>query len=158
MRIFLMNLLLAFVWRAVTGVPGLINLMVGFVIGYMLLWWMRPLLIDGSSYFSRLPRAISFAGFFIVELVKSNFRVAWDVITPKAYRQPGFFAVPLDAESDAEITLLANLITLTPGTLSIDVSTDRKVLYVHGMFVEDVENARRQIKDGFERRVLNLLR
>jgi len=67
-------------------------------------------------------------------------------------------AVPLDARSDMEITLLANLITLTPGTLSLDVSDDRSVLYVHGMFVEDAQLMREQIKNGFERRVLELLR
>jgi multicomponent Na+:H+ antiporter subunit E len=57
-----------------------------------------------------------------------------------------------------EITFLANLITLTPGTLSLDVSDDRSVLYVHGMFVEDPQQMREQIKNGFERRVLELLR
>ena len=67
-------------------------------------------------------------------------------------------AIPLDAETDAEITLLANLITLTPGTLSLDVSDDRRVLYIHAMYVDDVEELRRSIKDGFEKRVMELLR
>jgi multicomponent Na+:H+ antiporter subunit E len=74
--------------------------------------------------------------------------------------RPGVIAVPLDAKTDAEITLLANLITLTPGTLSLDLSPDRGVLYVHTMYIDqdDVERARRQIKDNLERRVLELLR
>ena len=67
-------------------------------------------------------------------------------------------AVPLDAETDVEITLLANLITMTPGSLSIDVSDDRGVIYVHSMFIDDPEEFRRTIKDDFERRVLELLR
>ena len=66
--------------------------------------------------------------------------------------------VPLDATTDAEIALLANLVTLTPGTLSLDVSADRRVLYVHGMFVDDPDELRRAVKQGFERRVLELLR
>ena len=80
------------------------------------------------------------------------------MISPKPQRKPGIAAIPLDARSDTEITFLANLITLTPGTLSLDVSDDRSVLYVHGMFVEDPQLMREQIKEGFERRVLELLR
>ena len=67
-------------------------------------------------------------------------------------------AVPLDVETDGEITLLANLISLTPGSLCLDVSEDRKTLYVHVMFLDDVEECRRELKEGFERRVLELLR
>ena len=67
-------------------------------------------------------------------------------------------AVPLDAKTDAEITMLANLITVTPGSFSLEVSADRSVLYVHAMYVDDPETFRREIKNGFERRVLELLR
>jgi multicomponent Na+:H+ antiporter subunit E len=60
--------------------------------------------------------------------------------------------------SDNEITMLSNLLTLTPGTLSLDVSADRKVLYVHAMYIDDVDEVRRKIKEGFERRILEVLR
>ncbi len=157
MNVFMLNLVLAIIWRAATGYPGLANILLGFVIGYFVLLWLRPL-TGHSPYFRKLPQTIRFLVFFAQELFLSNLRVAWDVVTPKAYRQPGVVAIPLDAKTDIEITLLANLITLTPGTLSMDVSDDRKVLYVHGMFVDDVEAFRRGIKEGFEKRVLELLR
>jgi multicomponent Na+:H+ antiporter subunit E len=67
-------------------------------------------------------------------------------------------AVPLDARTDIEITVLANLITMTPGSLAIDVSDDRRVMFVHSMFVDDPEAFRRSIKESLERRVLELLR
>jgi multicomponent Na+:H+ antiporter subunit E len=118
---------------------------------------LRPLL-GPTQYFRKLPESIRFTFFFLRELIHSNLRVAWDVISPKSRRKPGIVAIPLDARTDIEITFLANLITLTPGTLSLDVSDDRSVLYVHGMFVEDVQLMREQIKNGFERRVLELLR
>ena len=95
--------------------------------------------------------------FFLRELVVSNLRVAYDVLTPTDYMRPGVIAVPLDAHTDGEITLLANLISLTPGSLSLDVSTDRRVLYVHMMYLDDPEQAREQIK-YFESRLLELLR
>jgi multicomponent Na+:H+ antiporter subunit E len=81
-------------------------------------------------------------------------------LAPASYVCPGVVAIPLDARTDAEITLLANLITLTPGSVSLDVSEDRRVLYVHAMYIDggDVEAYRRSVKEGLERRVLELLR
>ena len=157
MRVFLFNLLLALLWAAVVGSVDPAHLLTGFLVGYAVLWIARPVL-GPTRYFGKLFEALRFAAFFIYELVLSNVRVAWDVLTPKAHRRPGVVAVPLDADSDVEITLLANLVTLTPGSLSLDVSPDRRCLYVHAMFVDDIDELRRDIKDGFERRVLDLMR
>ncbi len=92
------------------------------------------------------------------ELIVANLKVAFDIITPKDYMEPGIVAVPLDAETDMEITLLANLITLTPGTLSLDVSKDRKILYIHTLYLDDAEKFRAEIKNGMEKRLLEVLR
>lgn len=157
MRVFLFNLLLALLWAAVVGSIDPAHLLTGFVVGYGALWLARPVL-GPTRYFGKLFEALRFVTFFIYELVLSNVRVAWDVLTPRTNRRPGVVAVPLDAETDVEITLLANLVTLTPGSLSLDVSPDRRCLYVHAMFVDDVEQLRQDVKDGFERRVVELLR
>ena len=117
-----------------------------------------PLTIVSIISFAILFRLFGFLFFFLWELVKSNLRVAVDVVTPKHRMKPGVVAVPLDVDKDEEITLLANLISLTPGTLSLDVSDDKKVLYVHAMYVEDPEAFRKEVKEGFERRVKELLR
>lgn len=81
-------------------------------------------------------------------------------LAAESYVCPGVVAIPLDARTDLEITLLANLITLTPGSVALDLSEDRSVLYVHAMYIDggDVEAYRRSIKEGLERRVLELLR
>jgi multicomponent Na+:H+ antiporter subunit E len=70
--------------------------------------------------------------------------------------RPGIVAIPLDVEGDAAIVLLANLITLTPGAFSLDVSGDRRVLFIHTLYADDA--FRREIKEGFERRVIEVLR
>lgn len=110
----------------------------------------------------KLPKLIGFFGFLLWELVVSSLRIAWDVLTPRAYRSPGIIAVPLEARTDGEIAMVANFITLTPGSLSVDVADDPatggKVLYVHSMFAQEPELLRRALKDGFERRVLELMR
>jgi multicomponent Na+:H+ antiporter subunit E len=71
---------------------------------------------------------------------------------------PGIIAFPLDAKSDLEITLFANLLTLTPGTLSLDVSSDKKILYVHALYVKDADSFRSELKNGLEKRLLEVLR
>jgi multicomponent Na+:H+ antiporter subunit E len=71
---------------------------------------------------------------------------------------PGIIRIPLSARTDLEITLLANLISLTPGSLSLDVSDDRKVLYVHAMYIGDKDAYIAHVKNGFERKLLDILR
>lgn len=157
MVLFLGNVLLALVWVALTGRFSGGNLLLGFGVGFVALLALRRR-GEAPDYFDKLPQALSFLAFYLRELVLANLRVAQVVIHPRPRILPGVVAIPLDVRSDAEITLLANLITLTPGTLSLDVSSDRKVLYVHGMDIPDREEFRRSVKDGFERRVIELLR
>jgi multicomponent Na+:H+ antiporter subunit E len=154
---FLWNLMLALCWALGTGDFTLANLVVGFALGFAVLVLTRRL-AGAPRYGDRTVRAVALAGFFVWQLLLSNLRVAYEVLTPGHHMRPGVVAVPLDATTDAEITVLANLITLTPGTLSLDVSTDRRVLYVHSLYVGDPDEFRREIKDGFERRVLQVLR
>jgi multicomponent Na+:H+ antiporter subunit E len=109
------------------------------------------------GYIRRLPRVIGLAAFFFWELIKANLRLALDVITPRYHMTPGIIAVPLDATTDAQILLLSMLINTTPGSVALDVSPDRKTLYVHVMYMDTPDAARREIKEGFERRVLGVL-
>lgn len=157
MTLFALNLLLAIVWAAVTGTFSLIGLLVGYAVGYVVLLIARPLFKE-TGYFWRVWAALAFIAYFFKELFVSSLRVAHDVLTRRAYARPGVITVPMEARTDAEITLLANLVSLTPGTLSLDVSTDRSTLYVHAMFVDDADQVRAEIKDGMEARLLRLLR
>jgi len=94
---------------------------------------------------------------FCRDLLVANALVAWEVVTPRHYMRPGIIAVPLRAKTDVEITLLANLITLTPGTLSIDVSDDRSTLFVHGLHITSPDSLRAQVR-RLEDRVLGAMR
>ena len=155
----LWNLLLALAWMGMVEDFSPQALLVGFVLGLVVLFVTRRI-VGGPRYLVKVGKALELVAFTLWELILANLRVAHDVITPRYYARPGVIAIPLDARTDAEITLLANLITLTPGTLSLDVSTDRSTLYIHIMYLDDddLEAARRTIKDGFERRVLEMLR
>lgn len=157
MKPFLWNIALAFVWVIVTSAFTLENLAFGWVLGFVLLWSVRQALGE-TTYFEKPWLALKFLLFFVKEIIVCNLRVAWDVVTPKHHMKPAIVAIPLDLTSDAEITLLANMLTLTPGTCSLDVSTDRRTLYVHAMYCDDPDVLRAEIKRDYEARIKELLR
>lgn len=101
----------------------------------------------------RLAHLLEFIGFFHWQLLLANLRLAREVLGPVSRLHPGVVAIPLDLTGDGEVTVLSNIVTLTPGTLSLDASSDDKVLYVHVANISDVEDVRREIKHGFERRI-----
>lgn len=152
MNVLFINLLLSLVWTFLTGSFTPNTLIEGFIVGYLVLWLASPL-YGTSTYFKKFRQTISFLLFVLWELVVATLRVAYVVIKPNLDIQPGIVAIPLDVKTDAEIILLANLITLTPGSLSLDISDDRRVIYVHTMHLTDVEAFRQEIKQGFERRI-----
>ena len=89
--------------------------------------------------------------YFHYELMISVFRVAWEVLTPKQRSNPDIVYVPLDAKTDIEITLLANMVSLTPGTLSLDLNPEKTHLIVHAMFARDHNAVISAIKNGLEK-------
>ncbi len=157
MNLLLLNGIFAAVYTMLAGSGQISAFFLGFALGYAVLWLTQPLYPD-TRYFQKFPKIVNLAAYFVKELVVSNFRVLWDIITPGHISRPGIIGVPLDAASDLEIFLVANLLSLTPGTLSVDVSDDRRTLFVHVMFLEDVEKTRMEIKQQLERRVLEVLR
>jgi multicomponent Na+:H+ antiporter subunit E len=162
MRQFLLNLGLAAAWGALMGSFDAATLAAGFAVGYLVLWVVQPAL-GPSAYVGGVGRAVGFALFYLAELVLASLRVAVDVCRPTLDVCPGVVGIPLRAKTDAEITVLANLISLTPGTLSLDVSPDRRILYVHAMDLENGPSGgpdalRAAVRTTLESRVLALLR
>jgi len=155
MAVILINVILAVAWAAMTGQFALINLAFGFVLSGLILAMIRE--EAGSvSHFRRLARSILLAITFVYELIKSSVNVAVIVLSPSRNLQPAIIAYPLDVTSDPEITLLANMITLTPGTLSVDVSDDRKTLYVHAIDAPDIDAIIADTKSTFERQIMRV--
>jgi len=149
--------LLALAWVTLTGEVSPGNVVFALALGAGAVALGRPL---GSGGFAR-PRLVRLLGFglhFLGQLALANVRVARAVLAPLSRLRPAIVAVPLSLDRDAEIALLANLLTLTPGTLSLEVSEDRRTLYVHALGVDDPEVLRREIREGFERRIREALR
>jgi multicomponent Na+:H+ antiporter subunit E len=147
-------IVLALIWAAMTGTFSGLNLILGAGIGAIAVLLLRRNLAQGRRL-RQLRSVISLALLFFYELAVSALRVALVVLAPdmKSVLRPAIIAFPLSVKSDAEITLLANLITLTPGTLSVDVSKDRSLLYVHTLMLDTREALIADIANGFEAKV-----
>ena len=109
-----------------------------------------------SGILKTIWRAFALAAFFGRELLVANVRMAADVLRPRPSIRPAVVAIPLDITSDAEILLLSALINITPGSVTIDLSGDRRTLFVHVMHMTSPESSRSEIKAGFEQRVKRL--
>lgn len=157
MKALVLNVFLALTWVSLTGWMTASGFVFGYLLSYLLLLWLRPL-IGVTTYFEKLPAIVSFVLFYVQEMIRANLRVARDVISIQRKSRPGIIAVPLDLTTDLEITVLASLLALTPGTISLDVSSDGRFLYVHAMFVDSANALRESIKNDLERRVKALFR
>lgn len=80
---------------------------------------------------------VDFFFFYLWKLVQSNFYIAWDIITPTMHTEPEFVDIPLSLKSTWGLLLFSNLLSMTPGTLSVDMSRDRRMLQVHVLYKRD---------------------
>jgi multicomponent Na+:H+ antiporter subunit E len=102
-------------------------------------------------------RIVYALAYFLAELVIANFRLAWDVVTPGLPPTAGIIRVDTDARTAGEIWLVANAISMTPGTLTLEVDADARHLYVHTLYAEDRSAFERQI-GALERALLAAMR
>lgn len=135
-RLFLLNLFLAIVYVALTSEVTAWNFVIGFALGYLVLSLFARAM-GQASYAGKIFRLLSFLGYFLVKLVKSNIEVAWEILTPRYTMTPRIIRYPVDDLTPGQLTTLANAISLTPGTLTTDVDDEGQYLYVHCMYAED---------------------
>ncbi|MBT6189372.1 MAG: Na+/H+ antiporter subunit E [Tateyamaria sp.] len=152
----LLTLLLAAVWvllqNHVSAGMVVFGLILGVIIPQMTsVWWpdrpkgIRPL------------RMLSYAVLVMWDIVVANIQVAWIVLTrPNSKLQPAWVVIPLDLRQPEAITVLAGTITLTPGTVSADLSEDGHSLLVHALDAPDPDAIRDEIKTRYERRLMEI--
>lgn len=146
---------LALAWMALQGDWSLSTLAWGVILGLVLPWCAAPVVRE-----SRLPASLSGALVLLLivchDIIVANIDVAHRLLGPERVLKPGFLWVPLDVRTPEAIALLASIITLTPGTLSADLSADRRHLLVHALHAPDPDAVIRQIKSRYEARLLRL--
>jgi len=142
---FLLNIGLAIVWCALTTFDGW-NFIGGFLVGAVVVS-VYSRATSGEQYIAKAGRLLRFMVYFCKLMIQTNMQVAWEVLTPKMHQKPRIIRYPIKGMTDIERTTLANAITLTPGTLVIDISPDERWLYIHCMYAQDREAAVREIDD-----------
>ena len=147
---FFLNLSLAFIWCLLQNEISLRQFIIGYLVGAgIMLLFVRA--FHDELYFRKVGLGLRLLGFFVKELLVANWAVTKQVLSPRPNVRAGIIAYPLELQNDILITLLANMITLTPGTLSVEVAPDRRFLFIHVLDIADIEEEKRKIKDGFER-------
>ncbi|GAA0295399.1 multicomponent Na+:H+ antiporter subunit E [Gracilibacillus halotolerans] len=152
-----LNLIIAFMWMFLTESYQFPSFLTGFIIGAFLLFLLRRF-IPSRFYLYRVWKFVSLILLFIKELIKSNVSIVKLVYQPKRTYNPGIFALPIDLKTNWEIAILTSLISLTPGTLSVAISDDNSLVYIHAMDLQDDKKEIESIKDSFEKAIMEVTR
>lgn len=153
----LIHFIVAFSWMLFTNSFTLPDFTIGFVIGIATLMIFQRF-YGFRLYFHRVWAVIKLLWIFSKELVKANIDVLKVVLSPKVQVHSGIIAVPTQLQTQGEITLLAVLITLTPGTLSMDFSDDNQTIYVHALDISNRDEMIKDFHDTFERAIMEVTR
>jgi multicomponent Na+:H+ antiporter subunit E len=133
------------VWLILWGSATPANVLSGLAVAAVVQLLPQPSPGRGRIVFRPLP-ALRFIVYFARKLVEASLVVAAEVLTPQDRIRTGIVAVPLQGASDALLTLVANAVTLTPGTLTLEVDRDQRTLYVHVLHLHSVEDVRHDIR------------
>jgi len=149
------HLIIAFLWMFLSESYTVLSFLFGLIIGAFLLLLLNRF-FEGPFYLKRIYKIIVLCLIFVRELILSNIEIVKHVYRRKPTFEPGIFAMPIDVKKNWEITLLANLITLTPGTLSVAISDDQSQIFIHAMDMETKEQSINDIKDTFEKAIIEV--
>lgn len=151
--------LLAAVWVGLTGDVTLATFVVGMILGVIIiqLFGRRTLKVLKLNIRHFWP-LIQLFFIFLYELLVANLTVLRKVFSPKLNIKPGIIKVPIEVEGPFWITTLANMITLTPGTLTVEVSPDNDYMYVHCLNIDNEDSIVSDIKDTFEKKIQEVYR
>ena len=146
MTLFLLNILLAVLWCFTWGSFDFRTLATGFVLSYLLLGaYSRVTVVEG---YGRKARDLArFAAYFVRVLFVANLQIAYEILTPGLGASPRIVRFGVSGLTPAQRTILVNAINLTPGTLVVDMSPDRRTFYVHCMYARDRDDAVAQLED-----------
>ena len=165
-RHILLNIFLALIWCLLQQKLALPEFFIGALLGYIIIYLHLSILDDQRSkrrvlsmkeYVVITTLTLRYVILFLIEIVKANIDVVKIVLSPKLNMSPGIIAYKMEVKTDAGITLLANSITLTPGTLSVDISEDKKILYIHALHIEDARKLEQSIRDSLEKYTKEIL-
>jgi len=132
-------LFIGFLWMFLQDDWSALSFLSGYLVGLVVLFVMRKF-FSSQYYLFTVQAVINLFLLFIYQLFASSIVVIQRIIKPKLDIKPGIVAFETDLERDIEVTLLAALITLTPGSVVVEISPDNKVLYIHAMDIPELSD------------------
>ncbi|MFC5051782.1 Na+/H+ antiporter subunit E [Rubritalea spongiae] len=102
----------------------------------------------------KLVKLIAFGAFYLKEVVVSNIRVAIDIVSPAYLMKPDILTIDVSQLTPRQLLVVTNLITMTPGTLSLDVADG--VLYIHSMYSDDAEAESKDLVENYINKVCDV--
>ncbi len=148
-----MILFLTCIWCGILVDFSVINVITGLLLGT----YCNLLLIRKSTGGSiNLYRLFLLLAYVAYELVNSGIQLAWDILTPGTRSQPAILEIPTKCRNNLEKTVLANIISLTPGTITIDINNTNNTLIVHAMFARDTKKVVEFIQQKLETKVIRM--
>ncbi len=144
MTLFLLNILLAVLWCFTWGSFDFYTLTTGFILAYVLIGiYSRGTAMEG--YGTKGRDLFRFAIYFVRILLVANLQIAYEILTPGLKLAPRIVRFDVTGLTAVQRTILTNTINLTPGTIVVDISPDRRTFYVHCMYAKDYDDAIRQL-------------
>jgi multicomponent K+:H+ antiporter subunit E len=151
-----LTLILAVVWILLQNDVTAGMVVFGIILG-ILIPWMTSIWWPDTPKGFRLGKMIGYSLVVMWDIMVANIQVAWIVLTvPNSKLKPTWIVVPLELKQPEAITVLAGTITLTPGTVSADLSDEGHSLLVHVLHTDDPDGVRDEIKSRYERRLMEI--
>lgn len=151
------SLVLALLWLSLNGSASPGHVALALTLGFGIPWLLRGLWPAPAPRFRRpllaLWKSLAFAALVAWDVLTANLQVARAVLSPIRRLRPGFATVPIELDDPRAIAVFAHAITLTPGTLTVDVAEDRRSLTIHALDLPDPEATVRGIRERYERRI-----
>jgi len=153
----LVNLLIGVIWMFLQDDWSVLTFFSGYLFGLLVLYILRRYL-PTKFYLVTLLAIVQLFLVFIYELFTSSILVIRQILRPAINITPGIFTLDTELEGDLEVTLLALLLTLTPGSVVVEVSSDSKKFYIHAMDIPESSNAVLQSQAKFEKAIKKVTR
>ena len=144
---------LILLWIFFTDSLNPLNIAVGLLLS-VLIYFLFGNYSSSKRHSIKILKILNLIFFFIKELLLANLRVALEVLKPKFDMTPAIISVPLDITRPFQLVIFSGMITLTPGSLTLNFSDDNKTVYIHTLYYSSPEEFRSYIKNGFEKKIM----
>lgn len=154
---FSLNIFLALVWAFLHTSYTAVNFATGYLIGAVIILLLGRIIGKKQFYLHRVVIGMKLFLIFIRELFVASMQVLYQVMQPKLKIRPGIIKMEIYLDTPLQIILLTNMITLTPGTMTVEVAEDNSAIFIHNLDIRDADAVCADIEKNFEKNIWEML-